>query len=350
MARKQKRKINLLPTFLILILVGLICVMISFTLLYIQKRQLMRKDALLPENAISTYIKNINQKRFDEIFETSLKVTPHLNKKEDYTQKLSEIYQNVSLDKVSYIKVTDDTYQVVYQNQLLSTLKLVKENNRWLASTLFNGDYNYSIEVPVNQTLSINGLAVGESYITEKNVLASNFKASNQSNGPKVNIYTIENLISEPTIETNASNSKIMVDALTHHYYVGEESNDASIIAQIEKVAETIAKYPTRDTTLAAVSSVALTSSDFYARIKSLDTQWYAKHNVAQISNMQVVDMIKQSDNSVLANVTFDFLVSSGSASKTYHIGYQLSLVNVSGTYQLAGIAIDNTLNPNYQE
>ena len=53
-----------------------------------------------------------------------------------------------------------------------------------------------------------------------------------------------------------------------------------------------------------------------------------------------------QSDNSMIGNITMDYLISSSSASKNYHIGYQITFLNISNTWKIAGFAIDNDLNP----
>ena len=45
--------------------------------------------------------------------------------------------------------------------------------------------------------------------------------------------------------------------------------------------------------------------------------------------------------------VTFDYYAAGGSYSRTWNCGYQMTFMNVNGTWKIAGMAIDNELNPN---
>ena len=112
-----------------------------------------------------------------------------------------------------------------------------------------------------------------------------------------------------------------------------------------KKCAEAIIKFPCEDGSLAAVASYSITSSDFYKRISTLQNEWFTPHSIAKLS-FGDVKVIKQNDDSFIANVIWNYYISNGSLEREYHGAYQMSFLKVNGTYKLAGFAIDNELNP----
>ncbi len=349
----KKRGLTPLFAFLILTTVLLLSVGGSFIFLQNQKASLAKLEENLPESAISAYLKQVKANDFDQIYENSLTISPHLNSKEDYINTLKEIYGGIDLNKVMYVQNPNEEnlYQIIENDTLIAELQLINIDNRWVANTIFKGDNNYIVQVPVGLTLKVNDLKVDESYISETDVIANNFKGLNDSSAAvKVNTYTLNNLISEPTITVEEGNYTTIKDVLNGYYYVGEASDDDDLIDIVENIAVTLAKYPTKDTSFGALSNYTIKNSDFYKRISTLDNQWYAAHGTATISNLNVSKIVKQSDNSLIANVTLDFYVASSSASKTYNIGYQMTLLKVSGEWKIAGFAIDNDLNPANQK
>ena len=88
-----------------------------------------------------------------------------------------------------------------------------------------------------------------------------------------------------------------------------------------------------------------ITSSDFYKRISTLQNEWFTPHSIAKLS-FGDVKVIKQNDDSFIANVIWNYYISNGSLEREYHGAYQMSFLKVNGAYKLAGFAIDNELNP----
>ena len=123
------------------------------------------------------------------------------------------------------------------------------------------------------------------------------------------------------------------------------ESDDMDEEEYAKKCAEAIIKFPCEDGSLAAVASYSITSSDFYKRISTLQNEWFTPHSIAKLS-FGDVKVIKQNDDSFIANVIWNYYISNGSLEREYHGAYQMSFLKVNGTYKLAGFAIDNELNP----
>lgn len=349
---KRKKGIKASAGITILVLVLLICIGTATAFVLFTKTNLAKQEAKLPESAISLYLKQIKNNDFNGIYENSLLIDPHLNSKEDYDQAIKNIYDGVSLDKLIYQEeksASDDLLYGLYDgNVKVAVIKLVKgTDGKWLASTVFQGDHSSIVEAPAGITFKVNGVEVTNDYISNKNVTATNFSGlDDQSDAPKVVRYELNNLISEPVITTDNSGYTTIKDALSNTYFIGKETTDSDLEDTIINAGKTVARYPTKDGTLGAIGAITITGSDFYDRIKTMDNQWYAAHGTSQFSNEEVLSIVQQDENSMIANVIFDYYIASGSTSKEYHIGYQISFLNVRGTWKIAGFAIDNEMNP----
>ncbi|SJZ96039.1 hypothetical protein [Anaerorhabdus furcosa] len=349
---KRKKGIKASAGITILVLVLLICIGTATAFVLFTKTNLAKQEAKLPESAISLYLKQIKNNDFNGIYENSLLIDPHLNSKEDYDQAIKNIYDGVSLDKLIYQEeksASDDLLYGLYDgNVKVAVIKLVKgTDGKWLASTVFQGDHSSIVEAPAGVIFKVNGVEVTNDYISNKNVTATNFSGlDDQSDAPKVVRYELNNLISEPVITTDNSGYTTIKDALSNTYFIGKETTDSDLEETIINAGKTVARYPTKDGTLGAIGAITITGSDFYDRIKTMDNQWYAAHGTSQFSNEEVLSIVQQDENSMIANVIFDYYIASGSTSKEYHIGYQISFLNVRGTWKIAGFAIDNEMNP----
>lgn len=349
---KRKKGIRSAAGITILALVLLICVGTSTAFVLFTKSNLAKQEAKLPESAISLYLKQVKNNDLNSIYENSLLIDPHLNSKEDYNQAIKDIYTGVNLDNLIYQEeksVEDDLLYGLYDgNVKVAVIKLVKETNgKWLASTVFQGNHSSVVEVPAGVTFKVNGLEVSNDYISNKSATATNFSGlDDKSDAPKVIRYELNNLITEPVITIDNSGYTTIKDALSNTYFIGKETTDSDLKTTVINAAKTVARYPTKDGTLGAIGAITITGSDFYDRIKTMDNQWYAAHGTSQFSNEDVLSIVQQDENSMIANVVFDYYIASGSTSKEYNIGYQISFLNVRGTWKIAGFAIDNEMNP----
>lgn len=350
MSTRKRRGIKPAAGVTILIIVLCICIGTAFAVVLGTKSSMAKKEAKLPESAISLYLKQVKSNDFSGIYENSLLIDNHLNSKEDYDQEIKNIYEGVNLDNLIYQQdSTDDSLYGLYDgNVKVATIKLIKSSTgKWLASTVFQADNSSIVEVPAGVTFKVNGLDVSNDYITDKNVTATNYDGlDDQSVAPKVVRYTLSNLISEPEITVDNSGYAVMKDVLSNTYFIGKTSSTSSLEETAINAAKTCAKYPTKDGTLGAIGAITITGSEFYDRIKTMDNQWYAAHGTSQFSNEEVLSLIQQDEDSMIANVIFDYYIASGSTSKEYHIGYQISFINVNGTWKIGGFAIDNEMNP----
>ena len=343
MAKKVKQ--SAISSMLIIVTLVL-CIILSIVTLNIVKSKVKSEEAKMPEQAISAYLKDVKNNSFDKIYEDSLVIDPHFNSKEDYINALSDIYKDVDVNELNFQLDENGDYSIIDGNKLVSTIRLIEKNGEYMASTIFYGDNTYYIEVPANEQLVVNNIKVSEDHLVNKNISASNFSGiSKMDNIPNVDIYKIENLISEPEIMIVDKNYDVIKDALSNTYYIGSSEGVSDEEEYAKKCAEAIIKFPCEDGSLAAVASYSITSSDFYKRISTLQNEWFTPHSIAKLS-FGDVKVIKQNDDSFIANVIWNYYISNGSLEREYHGAYQMSFLKVNGTYKLAGFAIDNELNP----
>lgn len=349
---KRKKGINASTGFIIIALVLVACIGTSFILVNMTKKNYLAREESLPESAISVYLEQVKNNDFASIYEDSLTVEPHLNSKEDYEQAIKDIYKDVHLNDLMFSPEPGEDDELLYGiydgNVKVAVVKLIKSpSGKWVLTTLFQGDHNYTVEVPIGVTFKVNGLDVGEEYIKAASQPATNFSGlKDTSNAPKVTRYELTNLISDPEITVEASGYTLIKDVLSQTYYVGKDATSSELKSVVIDAAKTVARYPTKDGSFGSVSAITINNSDFYDRLKTMDNQWYAPHNVSSFSNEEVLTIVQQDDNTMIANVIFDYLIASGSTKKEYNIGYQISFMKVSGTWKIAGFAIDNELNP----
>ncbi len=317
------------------------------------KKEFAAAEADMPESAISNYFKHIRENDYDGIYEDSMVVSPHINSKADYIAKLEEIYKDVNLNEIEYAGLdnTDGSkdYKLYYNKRYLATLKLIRSSDgRWLASTIFSGDKSYTIEVPTGLSITANGSPIGKEYMTEEAVVASNFTGLNDTTpAPKVDIYVLENLLGEPTIEVAGQTGYgSLTDVLTGHILIGKEATDPSLATTMIEDAEICAKWPAQEASLGQVGAISITSSDWYKRVSGVQNQWFTAHGTSSFSNQKAFNIIQQSEDSMVGFVTFDYYASNGEVSRTWYGGYQMSFLNVGGTWKIAGMAIDNEKNP----
>lgn len=342
------RKVKTWIVLVILLVTAGICVGGGYYYLSNAKKEFAEAEKLLPESAISEYLKKVENNDFDGLYEDSLIVSPHLNSKEDYIAEMESIYGDLKASDISFVQSdVENEYILASDGKYLATVKLLQDNNgKWIASTEFSGNNSYTIEVPAGMSLTVNGLDVDDTYLVASNVNASNFSDENiESYSVKVDRYELNNLLGEPEISVGEGYTTI-IDVLTNTILVGKENTDSSLTETFKNYAITCASFPAKETTVGSVQAISLRGSDWYSRISGMQNTWFTSHSVSNFSNVNATNIIQQSDDTAIGYVTFDYYASNGTVDRTWHGGYQMTLVKESGTWKIAAFGIDVDLNP----
>lgn len=344
MSRKIKKNV-VGPMLLVMVLV--LSLILSTATIFFVKNKISKEEAKMPESAITLYLQEIKNGKYDIAYDNSLIVDPHYNSKEDYIGALKTMFNDIDFEQLTFQKsIQENVYDLIYNDTLLTSIKVVEKDGKYIPSTLFKGDNTYYIEVPHGENLTINGFEVNKDSMIEENTTPNNFDGiSKQFAKPSVDVYEVSNLISEPTINTNSYNETLK-DPLSNTLFVGQRVNDEILKSLALTATEAIVRFPAEDGSLQAIANLSITSSDFYNRVRTLQNEWFTPHNIARFDKLECTDLFRQSDNSFVANVVWDYYISNGSLERTYHGGYQLTFIDVNGSYKIAGLVINNQLNP----
>ncbi len=336
----------------VLAITAAISISISAIYLHSLRKQYASMEQDSPESAITEYFSKINQKSYDELYQEAEEISPDSNSEETYVQKLQSVYDGVNTDAIVYsLESSDDssyTYALTYHNADFGKL-LIRQNSegKWIASTLFEGNETWKIEVPSGLTLLVNGSPVSSDLIISSQAVPDNFSGMyDQSSVLLVDIYELTNLLDQPEVSVEGDDGyTVLKDVSSNTLFVGKASEDQTIIQAMIEDTQTAAAYPAQDASLSDVAAVSVTNSDWYSRISTLENYWFTDHTESSFSNQSVANLIQQSDNTALAYVTMDYYATNGEVERTWHCGYQVSLINLDGSWKIAQMTVDQELN-----
>lgn len=317
------------------------------------KEEFAAEERKLPESAITNYLQQLKDQDYHAVYEDAQQVDPNFNSEADYTAKLQEVYDGVDLDALQYTGLDNSDgskdYKLYSNGKFLATLRLRKNaDDTWLAGTIFVGDQNYTIEVPTGLSILANGVAVSKDYCKQTGVAASNFSGlGDQSLAPLVDVYELDNLLGEPTIEVDGDSSYgVLKDVLTNNLLIGKTSNDADLAQTMIDDIVTCARFTAQEATVAQVGAISVRNSDWWDRISTMPNTWFTSHSTSNFSNEQAFNIIQQSDDTMVGYVTFDYYASNGTVDRTWNAGYQVTFLKEGGTWKIACMAVDAELNP----
>lgn len=357
MTQKQEKRVN--PVLAIGLIATTAVASIAGSAIYLHKKssEYATLEAQMPESGIAEFFTLLKEKNYDSIYATAQKIQSSMMSEDAYVQKLENTFKDIDTGAVKYTAVDDGdgdentaSYSLTYQDQSIGTMKLLKDSdNTWIASVVFEGNKTYTVEIPTGLTLDINGMPVSSEYLTATGTAASNFSGMyDESSVPLVDVYVVDN--AEPdsvfTVDSDSSYSSI-TDVVTDTVYLGK-TGDGSLNQTLIDDAQILAEYTAADASIYDVQAISVTNSDWYDRISSMQNLWFSDHTTSSFSNQQVLNLIQQSDNTAIANVVFDYYAANASADRTWHCGYQMTMINTDGTWRIAGMGINDNMNPGY--
>ncbi|NCB33933.1 MAG: hypothetical protein EOM64_08665 [Erysipelotrichia bacterium] len=309
-------------------------------------------DQGMPETAVSEFISKAVSGDYTGFFANTQETDPSFNSQSAYEAKLAKVFDNVSASQIASVLKNDGDsekdYMLYSGDILLGTLKLVSEGNTWKCAFPCTGTESYTIEVPAGMKISANGIEIGDEHRIESNVPASNFSQMyDDSYTPMVDLYQLDNLLGQPDIQANGEDGySCVLDVLSKHLLLGRTVTDETALNTMIEDAKLIAQYPAQEAALSEVAAIADTNTSWYQRYTTLQNAWFTSHSTSSFTNQQTMNTLAQSEDSMVGYVTFDYFADNGEVSRTWHIGYQMTMVKENGAWKVAGMAIDNELNP----
>lgn len=311
-----------------------------------------RKD---PYEEGTKALQNITSNQLGTLYEDTQNKYPSLDSKESYEQAIQSLFSNKSVEEIQMnitsFSENETQYQLHYNEEYLGTLTTtLQEDGSYKACLPIQGEESYQFEIPTGASVTVNGKTIGKEYILQENIPASNFfQFADQTTVPHVDVYELSNLLGTPQLTINGNDSfELLQDSITKRYLVGETCSDENLKSIMIQDAQRLAAYPARDIGLGAVTEIALTSSDWYQKYITLQNNWFTAHGVSNFSNQDVIKLIQQSDDTAVGYVVFDYYADNGEVNRTWHIGYQMTMVKTAQGWKVGGIEINNELNPNH--
>ncbi len=349
MAAKRKRGIRPLAALLFALITGAIVFFIGRMTVSNAEKKFAANESSMPEVQINAIMEEIGKGNYGDIFKTTQKLNPTLDSEETYIKRLTEILSYGEPDALAAEPVNigekERTYQLVNGDTLLGTLTLLNENGTWKPAFPIRGTKSYRVEVPQGITLTANGTPVGKELMKESGLEASNFfQITDSSIIPVVDIYEFDGLLGEPALNADEGYAMIQ-DVLSGNWLMGKEITDEELKKKLINAAEQIAMYPAQDTPLSSVAAVSDTNAAWYRKYVSLQNYWFTAHNKMELSN-ETCKAVAQSDDTIVAQIAFDYFADNGEVSRTWHCGYQLTFRKSGDEYLVCGTEISSLLNP----
>ncbi|MEE3487322.1 MAG: hypothetical protein VZT48_04370 [Bulleidia sp.] len=321
-----------------------------------KKKEYAALEAEMPESAITAYLTDVKKENYDELYSEAMQIDQPFASQDYYAQRIKDLYDGIDPDAVSYkLSSSDDngrTYQLSYDSKDLAQLRMIQNGEgTWLVATVFNDNTDYIVEVPAGLTLMANGIQVDSQYMTVSSTACSAYSGMyDQSSAPLVDVYEIRNINEDASFTIADDSSCIPVKGVvTGTVYLGQDaSSDNELKQEMISDAETLAGYTAADRTLGEVSAISINGSDWYDRISGMQNYWFSEHTTSSFSNEDVLQIVRLSDNAVIADVVFDYYAANDSVDRTWHCGYQMTMLNDGNGWKIAGMGIDDNMNPNY--
>ncbi|MBQ9047242.1 MAG: hypothetical protein IJ120_05035 [Solobacterium sp.] len=308
-----------------------------------------------PADIIADYVARVQAEEYEDVYNESFSIARHVNGKEEYFNTLKVLYGN--LDSLQYkvlSETADEKLFALYSNdEHIANLRHRKlADGSWATATSFLGEQDYIVEVPSGLKIRANGTALTDAYMLAEKTTATNVSGLNSVQADlAVDQYKLQGMISEPVIAVEGDNNYTTIkDVTCNSLYVGRDLTDNKELQDtLITYAKTCAMWPAGDTTVGAVAAISIQDSDWYRRVSEVQNFWFTAHSAPTFSNEKVLKIVQQGDDTIIANVVFDYYATDGVVSRTWNCGYQMTLVDVGGYWMIAGMGIDSTMNPNYK-
>lgn len=308
-------------------------------------------EAEMPQTALGNTLEKLSKADFSGIYENTEQKYGVSASKAAFEDQLAYIFEGAQALRSAQVSETDGEYvfRIYSDNEALADIRMYREGGEWKTALPMQGTESYTIEVPAGSAVTANGTPLSQAERKQQNVPGTVFnQIPDQSSVPMVDIYELNGVLGEPEIEIQGTGTAENVEnILNGHIIAGRKVDDPKLMQMIIDYAKLIAQYPAQETSLGAVAAICDTSASWYQRYTTLQNYWFTSHSISEFTNQQVLRCTALSDDTMLAHVVFDYFADNGEVHRTWHIGYQMALKKYGDVWKVAGMGIDNELNPN---
>ncbi len=301
---------------------------------------LSRYESRSQNGAMLAYLNDIQERNWDKIYREDTRYFSELNSKETIIAYLTYLYgdKNTSGIVFSYAG-GDDTnawYDAYYRSEKFAALELVKpeDSEVWKVRTIPT-NREYSVDVLDWTAFRINDVPITEEYSYEDGHIPYGFEGLGLDDQlPVVRRYTIGSFIDQPNpVPEDSENNMSIRDYSGNYLLVGPKPTNeqyATFASLLQETAFAYVSFITGEGTYYSFSQYLYPNTVFDNFVRGFDNRWYPDHESAEYQNIELTDIMPVGDSAFIGTISFDYFVSTDSASRTESATYQMYYVKDS--------------------
>jgi len=219
-----------------------------------------------------------------------------------------------------------------------------------LDSISFDGyidaENDITITAPSSAVVKLNGVKIGDSYITQKDVKFDIVKnVDSFIKAPTNVVYKVTGLMMQPVITASLNGTDLAV-AVDGKVCTVNYPTDATLFEaqkpNINALNEAFGKYLINRGTLETLNKFLVGNAK--NKMSNIEATWaflYGKTYTYEFRNQTFTNMIKYSDNCYSCQTFYQLYVKWGEGEKTYDTGMTDTFVKINGSWFLADFSFD---------
>lgn len=308
-----------------------------------------------PIHTAETVLDTLNARSWQEIYamdESAKSLTQETP--DQYAAYMNELTagHDFSLKNILSLVETEAKYNVIMDGQKFAELVLEHSGevtshgfDNWKVKTLTTtamAAREYTITAPADSTVSVNGQALGQELIIERDIpTEANGNLPDGVAAPTLVKYGVNMSFGAPeniaiTDKNGNAQEVAQVDEKT---WSAPLAYDNSIRAQVEdaviKWGRRLAAYTTDDYSKHDLAAACVNPSPARTYIRNMENQWAASHDGVDFKNIKTYDYYVYSNNCFSCRISFDYIVHYKSQDKTYPTLYTLYFAKDGGSFKL---------------
>ncbi len=300
--------------------------------------------------ALTRYLQDVDQRKWDDIYQIDSKYFTELNTKENLVTYLLYVYGETKASGFTFTLASIGEndwryYDAYYRQTKISTLETYKpdDSSTWKVRTIVSGG-TYTFDVLDGSTFKINDIPITSAYTDGTDPIPLAYaKINERHHFPTVTRYTVENLVRPPVPQPERADTDMFIrDYSANHYYIGPKPTQEQyeiFARELENTAIAYSKYITKDGTFYNLNVHLFPGTEFYSAISSLDNQYFSTHDTIDFQNIQVTDVMPIGDEAFAGTIAYDVVVTAGGNTKTYRSLYQIFFIRSnSGDWKATNI------------
>ena len=208
----------------------------------------------------------------------------------------------------------------------------------------FTGDNAVDITLTADTRLLLNGVQVGEGYVTSRDEPLRGYEDFTDVT-PKCVRYQIEGLFYEPVITLENDYCEPRAEFRNGEWavsYPGSENSRAEAVQLAYSAAQAYVTYASSlGSPLAPLDRWLIPGSTLRARVLSFDRRYFTRHDSAEFKNMTDLDFSVYGADEFSVKLAFDYVMRTGRKEQTDKTVITLYMLRIDGSWKLSDVAVE---------